>query len=116
HMTENKEKLEIQEQDYQGRIHQLEIQEQKEREQFEKVKKEMHACSKKMAELRDSLSYGLEDIRAEIDNKKSYYNEYLNQQSVLQNEKQSIEKELEQLKYKERKQTEAHQELLNEEK
>ncbi|HLQ95327.1 MAG TPA: chromosome segregation protein SMC [Pseudogracilibacillus sp.] len=90
----HKEQAEKNQKDSTNRLAALKLEWEKENETFQILKEKLQSCQAKMDKLRNNLSYKKEDIEKDIENKKSDYIEYLNEQAVLQNKKQAAETEL----------------------
>src|SRR5699024_243069 len=62
------------------------------------IESEIKALGTKMERLIKQLTHGIEAMESEMEDLKSDYIEYLNERAVLQNEKQSIKRQLDDLK------------------
>src|SRR5690625_5118502 len=103
HLEENKQKL-LNEKDIQNqRMEQTKQLKETEQERLLAVKETIQEITKKIKRLEQNLFHGLDIVKEEIEDLKSDFIEYLNEQAVLQNEQQSIIKQLKQSDNQDRK-------------
>ena len=111
HAEENKQQAVKNQKESKDRLTAYELEWKKENDVYKTLKDKLKACQENMDTLRNNLSYRKEDIEQDIENKKSDYIEYLNEQAVLQNKKQAIEAELERSEALTEKQKKQQQQL-----
>lgn len=115
HMQENKQKL-VHEQHVLGeRLAQTKTSLTTEREQLKHVTETVQQVKTQIKQLENKLFHGLDAVKEEIEDLKSDYIEYLNEQAVLQNELQSTEKQLTQIDGQKQQQSDSHKSFLEEE-
>lgn len=93
------------------RLTALNLEWEKEHNVFQELQKNLQTCKVKMDKLRNNLSYKKEDMEEDLENKKSDYIEYLNEQAVLHNKKQALETELQRFAVLSEKQIKQQQQL-----
>ncbi|RYG73899.1 chromosome segregation protein SMC [Lentibacillus lipolyticus] len=116
HVTENKEKLEAQKKETAERIEMLEYELQQEKEKLASLKESRDNTKEQVKQLEAKLTTDRDDIAGQIEELKSDYIEYLNEQAAKRNEKQSIQQQLDQITGKKEKQAEKFEDLLAERK
>ncbi|WP_164215433.1 chromosome segregation protein SMC [Virgibacillus sp. YIM 98842] len=100
HITENREKLQSQQQESAAKIEKLQHVIKEENQKLSHLKEGKTESQKKVKELEKMLSLREDEISDEIENLKSEYIEQLNQQAAMRNEKQSVIQQIDQLKAK----------------
>ncbi|MGM8364168.1 chromosome segregation protein SMC [Virgibacillus sp. W0181] len=96
HYSENKAKLQTQQSHARTRIEEVEGEWNSEKAKLEKLRTETKDTKSAIAELELKLTTEQENIKDKIEDMKSDYIEYLNEQAVKRNEKHSLQKEIEQ--------------------
>ncbi|HLS10366.1 chromosome segregation protein SMC [Lentibacillus sp.] len=114
HFAENKEKLERQKKETAERIDMLKYELDQENEKFYSLKERRDETKEQVKQLEANLTTDRENIAEQIEELKSDYIEYLNEQAAKRNEKQSIQQQLEQISGKKDKQAEKFEGLLAE--
>ena len=112
HYAENKEKLETQKIEWSEKISQMELQLQTEKEVLNGLQKEKKSTKNKVLQWKEQLEEGQDDIAAQIENMKSDYIEYLNEQAAKRNERQSINQQKQQMQVKQNNQSDQFHSLL----
>src|SRR5690625_768405 len=97
HFAENKLTLETNQSTLMEKITDLTNEENIEKEKKISIGKEITNLKEKIEQLEDDLRYGAERLSDQTENLKSDYIEFLNDHAVLQNEEQTIQKQLNQL-------------------
>lgn len=97
HVEENKQKLLTDRENLQERMNRLKEKIDVEKSALREVKEAIFSDKKEITNLEKKLFHGLDIIQEEIEDLKSDYIEFLNEQAVLQNERQTIEKQKEQI-------------------
>ncbi|TFJ94636.1 chromosome segregation protein SMC [Lentibacillus salicampi] len=116
HFAENKEKLEAQKKETAERIEMLEYELGQEQAKLSSLQKNRNATKEHVKQLKTKLTTDRENIAGQIEELKSDYIEYLNEQAAKRNEKQSIRQQLEQISGKKEKQAGKFEGLLAERK
>ncbi|SFB20124.1 condensin subunit Smc [Lentibacillus halodurans] len=116
HFSENKEKLEGQKKETAERIEMLEYELSQENEKLTSLQKSRDETKEQVKSLETKLTTEKENIAEQIEELKSDYIEYLNEQAAKRNEKQSIHQQLQQISGKKEKQAEKFEDLLEERK
>lgn len=98
HVEKNKHKLLFDRKSVSERTNQLREKIASENEALREVTEKISHHKREISEVEQKLFHGLDIIQEEIEDLKSDYIEFLNEQAVLQNEKQTIEKQKEQIK------------------
>ncbi|MUV39993.1 Chromosome partition protein Smc [Lentibacillus sp. JNUCC-1] len=114
HFTENKSKLEKDKAYSVKQVHELAETVQKEQAYLEQLQQDQHSKQKRIENIKQMLETGEEEIAEQIEDAKSEYIEYLNEQAAIRNEKQSLAKQKEQLQQKQTARTERYDILLSE--
>ncbi len=97
HMQENKQKIQADESTLKNQQSQLREQLVDEQVLLATMTQTIEQLSAQMNRLKNQLAHGVDAVEEEVEDLKSDYIEYLNEQAVLQNEQQSVERRLEQL-------------------
>lgn len=111
HHEDNKEKLEKQKSDTAQRIQELNTELEKELNILTDLQATKKETDDKVKQLKNELSLSKENILDEIEELKSIYIEYLNEQAAHRNEKNSLSQQVKQLQIKKKKHQQDHQEL-----
>src|SRR5699024_8778285 len=116
HAKENKEKLLLEQSELVKKREQTEVMMEKEQLALQEVTETIRSLKTAITDLEKKLFHGLDFVLEEIEDLKSDYIEYLNEQAVLQNEKQTNEKQRTQIEQSIEREKSAHQtDLTNEE-
>ena len=97
HVQENRKKLLRDQHELQVKTKQTKETLQNEQNELDIVKETIRSLKNSIKQLETKLFHGLDLVQDEIEDLKSDYIEYLNEQAVLQNEKQTILKQQEQI-------------------
>ncbi|MHA6251325.1 chromosome segregation protein SMC [Oceanobacillus sp. CAU 1775] len=97
HFTENKQKLEEQKQEVINNLDTLQLQMKQDQTALDVLKQNKETSKKKIKELENKLDFTSEKILVQIEDLKSDYIEFLNEQAASRNEMQSIEKQMQQI-------------------
>lgn len=97
HFTENKQKLEEQKLETTRQLDALRLQFKEDETTLVELKQAKETSQKKINELTNRLEFTSEKILEQIEDLKSEYIEFLNEQAATRNEMQSIEKQLQQI-------------------
>src|SRR5690625_775423 len=97
HFTENKLSLETSQATLTAKITELKNERNTENEKKTRIGKEIVQLKEQIEVLENNLRYGAERLSDQIENLKADYIEFLNERAVLQNEEQSIQKQIKQL-------------------
>ncbi|WP_174613260.1 chromosome segregation protein SMC [Virgibacillus ihumii] len=116
HFTENKQKLEAQKKEAADKIEQLQRELQDENKKLSEVQKNSENTKRHVSELEAKLSIETDGLADRIEELKSDYIEYLNNQAAKRNEKQSIYEQLQQISGKKDRKYEKYANLLEERK
>ncbi|WP_010530631.1 chromosome segregation protein SMC [Lentibacillus jeotgali] len=116
HFSENKEKLEAQQKETAERIELLEYELGQENERLSLLQKSRNDTKDQVTQLETKLTTERENIADQIEELKSDYIEYLNEQAAKRNERQSIQQQVQQITSKKEKQSEKFEDLLDERK
>lgn len=100
HLQENKQKLVHEKELKTDRMEQLKKVIEAENEKFQTVTDHLEKAMAEKQQLERKLAQGLDELNIQIEDLKSDYIEYLNEQAVLQNDKKTIERQLEQVENK----------------
>ncbi|MFD1360309.1 chromosome segregation protein SMC [Lentibacillus salinarum] len=114
HFSENKEKLEAQKKETAERIEMLKYELSQENVKRSSLQESRDETKDRVKQLQANLTTDRENIVEQIEELKSDYIEYLNQQAAKRNEKQSIQQQLDQIAGKKDKQVEKFEDLLAE--
>ncbi|WP_407267987.1 chromosome segregation protein SMC [Radiobacillus sp. PE A8.2] len=112
HYTENKSKLEQEGQQLEEKTEKLDDDLQIERAQLEKYQEVRNTSKQHVQQINEKLSTTKENIQDQIEELKSEYIELLNSQAAKRNERQSIDKQLNQLGAKKNLQQDKFQDLI----
>lgn len=116
HVQENKAKLKADEITMKNRQNELTTQQAEEVAILTEVDKSLDRLANEKNRVNNQLAHGVGAVKEEIEDLKSDYIEYLNQQAVIQNEQQSVVRQLQQLEVKIAQHRQQHQSSLAEEK
>ena len=115
HLQENKQKL-LQEKELKTeRIEQVKKLIKTENEKFQAVTNHLEKSLAEKVQLERKLAQGLDELNEQIEDLKSDYIEYLNEQAVLQNDKQTIESQLEKVENKANSESHDYQHVIEKE-
>ena len=114
HLQENKQKLEIQKQETAVRIGDLHDEVVKEKKLLSQLQATRQKTKNLVQELEKQLAGNQENIAVQIEELKSDYIEYLNNQAAKRNEKKSVSQRIEQITGKKDKQTMKYQDMVME--
>lgn len=114
HYEENKQKLLDEKNEAEKRLKENELALEVEMENLQKLIKEKEVTNKKIKELEDTLSRSEETIAEQIEDLKAEYIEQLNGQAAIRNERQSLERQLEQFEGRKQRQAEKFKVSLDE--
>ncbi|MGY0691526.1 chromosome segregation protein SMC [Virgibacillus sp. FSP13] len=112
HFTENKAELELQQQEATDRIEKLQFELVEEKKKLAEITKTRNETKHKLGQLEDQLTTEKENISERIEDLKTEYIEYLNNQAAKRNEKQSIQQQLQQITAKKDRQETKFGDLL----
>jgi chromosome segregation protein len=112
HYTENKEKLDADKVEAERRIQSLELELNVEESKLKSLLETRQKTKQVVEELRRKLTTDKESLTEQIEDLKSEYIEFLNQQAAKRNEKQSIAQQLQQISGKKDIQEEKFHDLL----
>ncbi|SES74355.1 condensin subunit Smc [Oceanobacillus limi] len=113
HYEENKKKLEAQKKDALERVEKLEMELAEEKSTLNKLQEQRAKTKQTVDELEQKLTTEGENIVEQIEELKSEYIEYLNDQAALRNERQTIQQQMQQITTKKDKQADKFQDLIN---
>ncbi|GGJ92484.1 chromosome partition protein Smc [Lentibacillus kapialis] len=116
HFSENKEKLEAQKKETVERIEMIEYELGQENEKLASLQKSCHETKDQVNQLKEKLTAGSENLGEQIQELKSDYIEYLNEQAAKRNERQSIQQQIQQISSKKANQADKFEDLLKERK
>ncbi|MDY0396336.1 AAA family ATPase [Virgibacillus halophilus] len=102
HFAENKEKLDKQKNDISNRIEQTSTLLQRDKKKLRALKTSRKETSARLQELEETMSLKEEKLAEQIDDLKSQYIEYLNEQAAKHNEQQTIKQQQGQISRKKR--------------
>ncbi|QKY69006.1 chromosome segregation protein SMC [Lentibacillus sp. CBA3610] len=114
HFTENKEKLEAQKKETAERIEMLQYELNEENAKLSSLQSSRNETKDQVKQLETKLTTESENIAEQIEELKSDYIEYLNEQAAKRNEKQSVQQQLQQIAGKKEKQAAKFEDLLQE--
>ncbi|WP_010093475.1 chromosome segregation protein SMC [Ornithinibacillus scapharcae] len=112
HFSENKEKLEEQKQEAELRIQTLEQELLVELTKLKDLQGKKQETKQLVEELRRKLTTDKDSLSEQIEDLKSEYIEYLNEQAAKRNERQSIAQQIQQIDVKKDRQSEKFQDLI----
>lgn len=115
HMEENKQKLKHDSSQLEQKIKQTKQAIDQENEHLREVSIAIEQINKEINSNNNKLFHELKDIKEEIEDLKSDYIEYLNEQAVLQNEQQTVSRQLVQIDQKKREQKSLYKKHIDEE-
>jgi len=115
HMQENKTKLQTEHTTLQAKQKQLQMEREEEENKLHDIKASLNELDSDMIQMKQQLSIGVEATKDEIEDLKSNYIEYLNEQAVIQNEEQSVARQLKQLDARIKNHKQQHKSSLHEE-
>ncbi|GAA0445375.1 chromosome segregation protein SMC [Lentibacillus halophilus] len=116
HIDENKEKLENQKKETSERIETLKHELNQENETLTSLQETRHKTKNRLQQFEAELTTDKDDIAKQIDEWKSDYIEYLNDQAAKRNEQQSIQKQIDNISNKMQQQDKKIDDLLSEQK
>ena len=116
HVEENKQKILADREDIHERIKRIQAKIDDEKNVLKEIKEAILSDKDEISAIEKKLFHGLDVVQEEIEDLKSDYIEYLNEQAVLQNERQMIEKQKEQIKQSIIREERIHEEDLKQEK
>src|SRR5699024_7921659 len=111
-MQENKQNIKQNMKSLQITATDLKHQHTTEQDTLKDIENEMKTLNTKMERLIKQLTHGIEEMESEVEDLKSDYIEYLNERAVLQNEKQSTARQLEDYEQRKNNEINKQQQLL----